>query len=49
MTIEFLGERISQRAALAGVMLTAEELHQLTSYYELLAHWNERVNLTALI
>lgn len=43
-----LAERLSARAALAGVVVPAALAPQLTAYYELLAHWNETINLTSL-
>ena len=48
MTSSLLGTRILERAALAGVLLRAEQLQQLEAYYELLSRWNRRINLTAL-
>jgi 16S rRNA (guanine527-N7)-methyltransferase len=40
-------ERLRRRAKLAGVALSAEIVAQLESYYQLLARWNVKVNLTA--
>ncbi|WAA09538.1 16S rRNA (guanine(527)-N(7))-methyltransferase RsmG [Fervidibacillus albus] len=31
-----------------GIHLTERQLHQFERYYELLIHWNEKVNLTAI-
>ncbi|MCA1650614.1 MAG: 16S rRNA (guanine(527)-N(7))-methyltransferase RsmG [Acidobacteria bacterium] len=40
--------RLSKRAAKARIPLTAELIDKLTAYYELLARWNKKINLTAL-
>lgn len=39
--------RLSRRAERAGISLTPAERRQLESYFELLARWNEKINLTA--
>jgi 16S rRNA (guanine527-N7)-methyltransferase len=40
--------RLSRRASKAGLFLTDELLGGLFAYYELLARWNQKINLTAL-
>ena len=40
--------RLSRRAARAGVFLTDELSAGLIRYYELLARWNQKINLTSL-
>lgn len=40
--------RLSRRAAKSGVPLSDELADRLTTYYELLARWNRKINLTAL-
>jgi 16S rRNA (guanine527-N7)-methyltransferase len=40
--------RLARRAKKAGVFLPDELAAQLTSYYDLLSHWNRKINLTAL-
>ena len=40
--------RLARRAKKAGVFLSDELAAQLTSYYDLLSHWNRKINLTAL-
>jgi len=40
--------RLSRRAAKVGVFLPEGLADQLASYYELLARWNRKINLTAL-
>lgn len=40
-------ERLRRRAKLAGVALPVELVGELESYYQLLARWNAKVNLTA--
>lgn len=40
--------RLSKRAARARIPLSLELLDKLSAYYELLARWNKKINLTAL-
>jgi 16S rRNA (guanine527-N7)-methyltransferase len=40
--------RLSRRSAKAGLFLAQELLDRLVAYYELLSHWNRKINLTAL-
>jgi 16S rRNA (guanine527-N7)-methyltransferase len=40
--------RLSRRASKSGLFLTEELTAKLTTYYELLARWNRKINLTAL-
>lgn len=40
--------RFLSRAGRAAVTVSGAELNQLQAYYELLKHWNKRINLTAL-
>jgi 16S rRNA (guanine527-N7)-methyltransferase len=40
--------RLSKRAAKARIPLSIELLEKLSAYYELLARWNKKINLTAL-
>jgi 16S rRNA (guanine527-N7)-methyltransferase len=40
--------RLARRAKKAGVFLSDDLAAQLTSYYDLLSHWNRKINLTAL-
>ena len=41
-------DRIEKRARRAGIEVSGTLAAQLTEYVELLRHWNERMNLTAL-
>ena len=41
-------ETLAQRAGEAGVFLTGEQLDQFETYYQELAQWNRRVNLTSI-
>ncbi len=43
-----LKTRLTRRAAKSGVFLPGELSDRLVAYYELLAHWNRKINLTAL-
>lgn len=43
-----LRTRLSKRAAKANVFLPSELADQLLAYYDLLARWNQKINLTAL-
>ena len=40
--------RIEKRARRAGIEVSSTLAAQLATYVELLRHWNERMNLTAL-
>jgi 16S rRNA (guanine527-N7)-methyltransferase len=40
--------RLTKRAIKAGIFLPDELASRLTAYYELLSHWNRKINLTAL-
>ena len=40
--------RLARRAKKAGVFLPDDLAARLTCYYELLSHWNRKINLTAL-
>ena len=40
--------RLSRRSAKAGLFLNEALASALTTYYELLARWNQKINLTAL-
>lgn len=42
-------ETLAQGACEAGVLLTGEQLDQFETYYQELARWNRRVNLTSII
>jgi 16S rRNA (guanine527-N7)-methyltransferase len=48
VSVPALREQILVRAALAGVVPSAEQLEKLISYYALLERWNQKINLTAL-
>jgi 16S rRNA (guanine527-N7)-methyltransferase len=41
-------ERLARRARKADVEVPAEAIERLETYYQLLARWNERINLTSL-
>ena len=43
-----LKTRLNRRAAKSGVFLPNDLSDRLVAYYELLAHWNRKINLTAL-
>lgn len=43
-----LKTRLTRRAARSGLFLPDELSDRLIAYYELLAHWNRKINLTAL-
>lgn len=43
-----LRTRLTRRASKAGLALTGPLSDQLLAYYELLARWNSKINLTAL-
>lgn len=47
MSVE-LSALLSERARLAGVAIAAPLQEKLLAYYELLAHWNRKINLTSL-
>jgi 16S rRNA (guanine527-N7)-methyltransferase len=40
--------RLTRRAGKAGLFLSQELLDRLVVYYELLSHWNRKINLTSL-
>ena len=40
--------RLVRRASKAGIRLTDDLSASLTAYYELLARWNRKINLTGL-
>ena len=43
-----LHSRLSRRAAKAGIFAPAPLVDRLVAYYELLARWNRKINLTSL-
>jgi 16S rRNA (guanine527-N7)-methyltransferase len=43
-----LKTRLNRRAARSGVFLPTDLSDRFVAYYELLAHWNRKINLTAL-
>jgi len=43
-----LRTRLTKRATKAGLFLSAELIEQLAGFYELLARWNLKINLTAI-
>jgi 16S rRNA (guanine527-N7)-methyltransferase len=48
MTSREFADRLSRRAQQAGVSATEPVQQQLEEYFRLLAHWNSKINLTAL-
>ena len=48
MNIEIFRTLLEVRAAVAGITLSADLAGKLEAYYRLLAHWNNRINLTSL-
>jgi 16S rRNA (guanine527-N7)-methyltransferase len=40
--------RLGRRAGKAGLFLSDELAERLTAYYQLLSHWNRKINLTSL-
>ena len=48
MTSHEFRDRLSARAKNAGVTITADAQAQLEAYFQLLAHWDAKINLTAL-
>jgi 16S rRNA (guanine527-N7)-methyltransferase len=44
-----LESRILSRALTANVPVTADQVAQLTAYYQLLERWNQKINLTSLL
>ena len=40
-------ERLQSKARVAGLNLTHVEISRLEVYFDLLSHWNRRINLTA--
>jgi 16S rRNA (guanine527-N7)-methyltransferase len=47
VTREAFAERLTCGASRAGVTLSPQALEQFQAYYDVLRHWNRRVNLTA--
>jgi 16S rRNA (guanine527-N7)-methyltransferase len=48
MSVPDFPDQLARRASLAGMTLSAALAAQLEAYCRLLAHWNGRINLTAL-
>ena len=48
MAARDLRTRLQKRAVRAGVFLSADVAEKLAAYYELLARWNLKINLTAI-
>jgi 16S rRNA (guanine527-N7)-methyltransferase len=48
MTSDDFQDQLARRAALAEIAVSMALAAQLEAYYRLLAHWNTRINLTAL-
>ncbi|HUK34803.1 MAG TPA: RsmG family class I SAM-dependent methyltransferase [Vicinamibacterales bacterium] len=48
MTPTVFSEQLARRAAAAGVAIASEAANRLHAYFELLVHWNRRINLTSL-
>lgn len=48
MTSREFRDRLARRAQSAGVTLTRPVVEQLETYFQLLARWNARINLTSL-
>jgi 16S rRNA (guanine527-N7)-methyltransferase len=48
MTSSEFGDRLSERARLVGVPVAEPVQQQFGEYFRLLAHWNSKINLTAL-
>jgi 16S rRNA (guanine527-N7)-methyltransferase len=48
MSLRDIADVLADRAAHAGVALPEPLADRLTVYYQLLAHWNEKINLTSL-
>lgn len=48
MSTEAFRELLEARADAAGIVLASELADKLQAYYALLAHWNNRINLTSL-
>ena len=48
MTSQEFRDRLANRTRLAGVALDVEIVERLEAYFRLLAHWNAKINLTAL-
>jgi 16S rRNA (guanine527-N7)-methyltransferase len=42
-------EKLVSGAARLGITLTSHQINQFQTYYELLAEWNQRINLTAIV
>ena len=43
-----LPEEFKQQLHEQGIELSAQQMQQFESYYELLVSWNEKMNLTAI-
>ena len=48
MSTEVFRELLEARADTAGIVLTSDLADKLQAYYQLLARWNSRINLTSL-
>jgi len=48
LTAREFSDRLSRRARRVGIVLPAELVDRLRLYYELLAKWNDKINLTGL-
>jgi 16S rRNA (guanine527-N7)-methyltransferase len=48
MSTEVFRQLLEARAHAAGIVLASELADKLQAYYQLLAHWNNRINLTSL-
>ena len=48
MRLAGVRKRLERRATRAGLQLSAELVAMLASYFGLLMHWNEKINLTSL-
>lgn len=48
MSLHDIADVLADRAAHAGIDLPDPLANRLTVYYQLLAHWNEKINLTSL-
>lgn len=48
MTLRDIANVLADRAAHAGICIPDQLADRLTVYYHLLAHWNEKINLTSL-
>lgn len=48
MSLRDIADVLADRAAHAGLTVPDELASQLTVYYQLLSHWNQKINLTSL-